>query len=107
MIVTSFFIPARQLPTSIPMNELPTTTTFLPLSPTALRMFCASGSVRSRNTLPRSPLRPSSGSHLGVPPVASTSFVYSYDLPDLVDTFLLAKSTLCASSSTISIDASL
>ena len=96
----------RAFATSIPMKEEPITTMFFFLSsPTAARMACTSGTVRRRKTFSRS-LNPGMGSFLGVPPVARMSFVYDADLPDLVDTVFLSKSTLVTSSCNVSIPAS-
>ena len=66
---------ARQLATSMPMKEDPTTTTFFPFfSPTAETMDWAFGMVRRRKTFSRS-LKPGRGRARGVPPVASMSLV--------------------------------
>lgn len=81
MIETSL-LAARALPTSIPMKEEPTTTTFFPFcSPTALRMACTSGMVRRRKML-ESSLKPGRGNALGVPPVARMSLVYEWEEPE-------------------------
>ena len=81
------------------------TTIFLPFfSPTAERIFCTSETVR-RTKMFLSSLKPGSGSFLGVPPVARTSFVYGYDLPEAVVMDFWVKSMEVTSSLTVFMEA--
>lgn len=79
------------------MNELPITTTFFLPSPSAERIFWTLFTCLSVKIL-YSSLNPGRGSDLGIPPVASTSFVYGMFFPDFVDTDFSCRFTDATSS---------